>query len=144
MVKRRQIDSLFNNIRDDIIEDFLALSDADVLEEAKDYYDDPKERAGSLRKQVDSLIMANRKKNRLIPAMEELARSSDDRTLSNKIMFLPIETIKSLVDKAFSGRDDMPEGLVLQYRQKKDLSREDLVHLIENLHDLGLIDDEDL
>lgn len=144
MVKRGQRDSLFRNISNDITEDLLALSDAEVQEEAQDFYDDPKARVASLRKQADSLIMASRKKNRLIPAIEELARSSDDRTLCNKIMSWPIETISSLIDKAFGGRNDIPEGLVLQYRKKKDLSKEDLVHLIENLHDLGLINDDDL
>ena len=144
MLKNKKAAYLFRNISNDLAENLLSLSKEEVFEEARERYEDPTARASQLRNELGSLIMECRKKNRLIPAKEALRHSVDDQDFGKKVISWTIEKLNKVLDKAFSDKTNLPEGLVLQFRQKKNLSKEDLVHLLENLHDLGLIDDDDM
>lgn len=144
MVKNKNAAYLFRNISNDLAENLLSLSKEEVLEEARDRYENPTARVSQLRNEISSIIMESRKKNRLIPAKEALRHSVDDQAFGKKVMSWTIEKLNEVVNKAFSDNANLPEGLVLQFRQKKNLSKEDLVLLLENLHDIGLIDDDDM
>lgn len=144
MVRDKKAAYLFRNISNDLAENLLTLTKEEVFEEARDLYENPKARVSQLRNEIDSLIMQCRKKNRLLPAQAALRHSVDDQAFRKKIISWTIEKLNDVAEKTFSNETNLPEGLVLQFRQKKELSKEDLVHLLENLHDLGLIDDDTL
>lgn len=143
MLKNKKAANLFRNLSNDLVENLLSLSKEEVFEEARERHEDPMTRVSQLRTEIGSLIMEIRKKNRLMPAKEALKHSPDDQAFGKRVISWTIEKLNEVLDKAFSDKANFPEGLMLQFRQKKNLSREDLIHLLENLHDLGLIDDDD-
>ncbi len=142
MVKLNKNENLFNNLADDLSEDILNASDDDILKDAHDYHDSPQERAEVMRFKISDLIMRSRKKRRLIPAQEALKKQSTNSSFHKKIADWSIDKIKSMLDNVLPDGESLPNGLIVAFRNKENLSKKDLIHFAEDLYDLGLIKDE--
>ena len=140
---QKNINNLLANLSDDFVVDILNLSEDEVLEEAICFHDDPQGKAEALRSDISKLIIDNRKLCRLIPAQKELARQEKYKSaVSIDFSAWSIEKLKSLLENTFSHDISAPKQVLLAFRNKENLSKDDLVHLIEELIDLGLIDDD--
>lgn len=149
MVKREKIENLFRNLADDFSDDLLNMSDEEIFEEAQIHLENPQERAELLRGEISRIILSNRRKSRLIPTQEVLQQETEVKSFHQEIVTWTAEKIKLFLGKKITGETfsldgSLPDGLLIAFRNKDDLSRDDLINLLEDLYDLGLIDDEKL
>jgi len=140
----KKIDDFFVNFADDLAENILESSDEEIISWAKENYSDPDTRINSIKSDIHSLIMKNRKEKILNPAKEEYEQSSTLSNLYKKLLNKSSEGLKDLFDSVISKSSAVPDKFVVACRNKDNLSEKDILGLLEDMYDLGLINEDDI
>ena len=126
-------------LADSIVEDLLNTSDEDILAEFQAEGGDPEQHAAEMRASFEKMALEGRKKRMADAAAGAAASSGRAHRESAKIadMATARERLRSVVARLSS---DHP--LTLAARNENELSDADVLVILEDLEDLGVIDAE--
>lgn len=127
----------FERIADVLAEDVDALSDAQVLQEAKDDGIDTEKLASEFRSSALSLI-AKAKRERLSQAQSSLAESQQFRANRNSIR-PSLHVIKRQIQKIMT----LKPALAVSFRDEKEMSATDWQSLWDDFVEMGELRSED-
>lgn len=124
---------------DAIEESFLSASDDEIVDDIRLQGRDPEAAADAVRQLIQAQIKAERQKA-LHAAKQGLRIASLSRPRNSPI---PSDAgqRRSLLDRIMSGRAAIPMEMTLAFREGKGMSDEDVAGLLEDLAELGLIND---
>lgn len=143
-MENKKIDNFFINFADDLSESVLGSPDEEIMSWAKKYYDDPKAKIDNLRRDIHTLIMGNRREQILLPAKEQYERISNSQAIHKTLIDKGIDGLKELFDNVISQSSEIPNDFVVACRNKDTLTENDILALLEDMYDLGLIDENDI
>lgn len=125
---------------DAIEESFLSASDDEIVDDIRLQGRDPEAAADAVRQLIQAQIKVERQKA-LHAAKQGLRIASLSRHRNSPI---PSDTgqRRGLVDRIMSGRAAIPMEITLAFREGKGMSDEDVAGLLEDLAELGLINDD--
>lgn len=124
--------SVANTLADDI----LNLSDEEILKEAQDEFDDVASEISSTRIAINSAILKSNK-SRLSAAKEQLEQKRK-ATNQNNILTLTLNDKRALIHQA----KESVHSLTLAARNEEEMSDSDINGVLQDLIDLGVIDED--
>jgi len=92
-----------------------------------------------LRAAMEERIASNRR-NRLANARERLDRNR--ASVRERFLSRPLDELKATARRLLERRDDLPERLTLAFRSGNELTDHDWETLVEDLWELGFLDEE--
>ena len=131
-----------DRLADEFVEDILNLSDDEVLAEFREDGGDPERHAAKMRSMFENRLLAA-KKERMNAAKAGVASSRQ----AEKGLSVPVVDIADARARlrAVIARADSIPGLTLAARKEDELSDSDVVGMLEELAELGLLDgDQDI
>ena len=131
---RRQLD----RVADALARDVDQLNDDELLREAAESYGDPEKAAAETRGLIEAAIAAHGKR-RLAAARQ--AYEAHAGKVRSKVVELPLERKRALIDRFASNDNQLREKLTMAARNEED-SEADIDSFLEDLVELGVIDEE--
>jgi len=125
-------------LRDALVEDILNTADEEILAEATENYSDPDAVADRMRDLVNRAILDAGK---AAMAKARSAVREDARQSTSNVVHLPVERKRALVNKALSDDPGLSQKLTAAARKGEELSERDLDSILEDLRELGVIDE---
>ena len=124
-------------LADEMVDDILSTSDAEILAEFKLYYGDPVSFANKMRSKADLLaIEAN--KDRLISARREL--DSEKRSRNVLTTKIDIQIVRRALMKFFSKTpDSVPITVAARKEKITEMSDDDVLGMVADLEELGFV-----
>ena len=128
-----------DRLADEFVEDIINMSDEEVLAEFQEDGGDPERHASEMRAMFEnSLLTAN--KARMNAAKAGVA-SSRRTTSGLPSPVVDIENARARLRAVIARADSIP-GLTLAARKEDELSDSDVVGMLEELAELGLLDND--
>lgn len=127
-------------LADVLVEDILNTSDADILAEFKESHGDPERNATEMLALFEkSLLMSNKKKL----AVAKIGAAANRRPLGAPVASsVDIQTARAWLRAAINA-PNLPEKLTLAARKESELSDTDVLGMLEDLRELGVIPPDD-
>lgn len=123
------------SVADMLAEDILKLSDAELLKEAKEDFNDVASEVSKARNAINSAILKSRKA-RLFAAKVQLENKRSTTNQSNVLKFT-LNDKMSLINQAKKS----VKSLTLAARNEDEMSESDINGMLQDLVDLGVIDE---
>lgn len=137
--KNDKADRPIGRLADALVEDILNMSDEEVLAEFRDDGGDPERHAAEMRSMFEnSLLVAN--KARMAAAKAGAAASRRTARLPAASV-LDMEGARARLRSVLERANTVP-GLTLAARNEDELSDRDVLGLLEEMAELGLLDDD--
>jgi hypothetical protein len=134
--ERRPLDRLANLLADDI----FATPDEEILAEFREAGGNPDRNAAEMRALFEkSVVIGN--KRRLAAAKAGVAASKRSKTAYASVT-IDIAAARRKLREVLK-QDNVPQGLMLAARKEDELSDADVLAMIENLRELGLLPHDD-
>ena len=129
-----------DRLADVLVDDILNASDADILADFKESHGDPESNATEMRALFEkSLLTSNKKKL----AAAKIGAAATQRRLSASVATpIDIQAARSRLRAAISA-PNLPEKLTLAARKESELSDTDVLGMLEDLRELGVIPPDD-
>ncbi|MCZ2115715.1 MAG: hypothetical protein LC123_06860 [Burkholderiales bacterium] len=128
------------NLDDALIDDLLATPDSDFLEEVKASGRDPRAAADRVRAIVEQgRTLAAKSKLRAAKAAVAASQAMSVRIPSH----LDAAHARQLIKELSANDPEFRKKMTLAARNEEDLSDEDVLGIIEDLRELGVLPDED-
>ncbi len=142
MTKRKLTGSKqLDRLTDTLIEDILALSDEEIIAEAKELFDDPKVEVERLKGVIDNALL-RASKTKLAEAQSALSDHRNENHKS-KVVTLSAAEKRSVIDRFVSKDPELHNKLTLAARKGEGIQTEnDINGMFEDLIELGLIDEQ--
>lgn len=142
MKAKEQRLEFFQNLADDLADHVSELSDSQILGSVKEQNINPGERASYLKGKISSFVMESRRERKLRPSQEKYSCIAENSSFREKFFGRSINELKATILKHIPKSDALPDGLVFAGRNLDELTESDLLNVLEDMRDLGLIDDE--
>jgi len=133
----------FDRIADKLIDDLFETSDQELLAEAIDDYGDVDEAVADV-KNIWKNAQQTTGKRRLQTAKQSLTNQRDLHSKSTSINITNISNARKFLRNIIDNKDNLPGQLTLAARNLDDLTDEDVLKILNDLHELGAISDKDL
>lgn len=136
---RKERDAL-DRLADFFVDDILSTSDEDILAEFTEAYGDPNLNAIEMRELFEKSLLKSKKK-RLAAAK---AGAADSRRPSAVSTTAPIDIqaararLRGVIDMP-----GLPQSITLAARKEQELSDSDILGMLEDLRDLGILPSDD-
>jgi hypothetical protein len=124
---------------DALVDDILNTSDEDILAEFRDAGGDPERFATSMRASFENILIAANKK-RLDAAKAGLASSARSPTGTSGV--IDIAAARANLHRVLN-EPGMPVKLTLAARNESEMSDSDVISMIEDLRELGVLVSDD-
>ena len=127
-------------LADFLVDDILSVSDEDVLAEFRETHGDPEHNAAEMRALFEKSVLVSNKK-RLAAAkagVVESRRSSISSTATPIDMQAARARLRAVIDTP-----GLPQKITLAARKENELSDADILGMLEDLRELGILPAED-
>lgn len=135
--KRADRDAL-DQLVDFLVEDVLEASDEDVLAEAKEAGLDPESNAVRLRTLFERTVLEANKKRLAAARAAVQARRSARQSVNTVFVVFDIDEARRRLRAAIEQRGVL-EQLTMAARKESELSDEDVLSLVQDLEELGVL-----
>ncbi len=122
-------------VADILADDILESSDEEILSDAHQKYDDVNAEVGKTKTLVKSAIMKIRK-SKMVLAEKQLIENKNTTKLNN-VLTLPVDSKRKIIE----GAKKSVGSLTLAARNEEETSETDTDSVLQDLIDLGVIDD---
>jgi cell division FtsZ-interacting protein ZapD len=139
MSKRKENNQMIERLADALVEEILNASDEEILKEAEEDYGDPKQAVEKTRAIFDKARSLMGKK-KLQAARVEL---TEQQKHSCAIIEIDPSVARSKLDDILKQHPEAGGEFTLAARKGKELSDEDVIGMLEDLHDIGLYNPDD-
>lgn len=135
-MKKTNRSKLPKNIAEILIDDILESSDEEILTDAKKQYGDVDAEIAKTQEKILSAILES-KKSKMTAAKEQLSNHKNQLAESN-VLSLPFDNKKAIIEKA----KESEISLTLAARNEEEMSESDADGVLQDLIDLGVIDED--
>lgn len=125
---------------DALVEDWMTLSDEEVVAEFRADGFDPEVVAAELRAHIEGLV-AESGKSRLARARAGLAEARASRAASN-VFHLPISRKQAILSQFAANDGRLRDRMTMAARKGEGASEREIDDILRDLRDLGAIDDQ--
>lgn len=139
MTRRKKADEGLQLVLDALAESILNASDQEIIEEIKSENRDPDVVAKDVQAVITASVNAYRKQ-RLVAAQQGY-RQTTRRRLSYESIPENASDRLALLTSILTGRTDLPKEITMAFREGKGLSEDDVLSVLEDLAELGFLDD---
>jgi len=127
-------------LADVFVDDILSASDEDILTEFKEAGGDPNQNAAEMRALFEKSVLVSNKK-RLVAAK---AAATANRRSPIASTATPIDMAAARAHlRAIVDRPGLPQGVTLAARKENELSDADILGMLEDLRELGILPPDD-
>ncbi len=127
-------------LADALVDDLMALSDEELLNEVREGGADPEALASELREKVEARIAAGNKA-RLAKAREEINATRAARA-SSGVVSLPLARKQQIIGLFAANDGQLRQRLTMAARKGEGASEREVDDILRDLLDLGAIDDK--
>ena len=124
------------SVADMLVDDFIDFSDDEILNEARENYDDVDSKIAKTRDIINDAVLKSRK-TRLVAAKEQLEKNKVLERGSN-VLSLSISDKRKLINLA----KDSVSSLTLAARNEEQMSELDVDGILQDLIELDVIDED--
>ena len=140
MTRKPEDNSILFQFADELVDDLMALSDDELLNEVREDGADPESLARELREQIEARI-AHENKARLAKARQGLNAARVARAGSN-VVSLPLAHKQQILGQFAANDGQLRQRLTMAARKGEGASEREVDDILRDLLDLGAIDDE--
>lgn len=127
-------------LADALVDDLMALSDEELLNEVREGGADPEALASELREKIEARIAADNKA-RLAKAREEINAARAARA-SSGVVSLPLARKQQIIGLFAANDGQLRQRLTMAARKGEGASEREVDDILRDLLDLGAIDDK--
>lgn len=130
------------NIEDECMEHIDSLSSEELREEHSAIYGNSDERIKTIKSMLGNCVLERKKE--ILNSIEDNvdSTSTNDRVLAS--IRCKYGNLKNFLNNIILNNDNIPGELTFEFRNKQSTSEEEIGFLIEDLIEMGALDEEDI
>jgi hypothetical protein len=129
-----------DRLADVFVDDILSTPDGDILAEFKETHGDPDHNAVEMRALFERTVLISNKKR--LAAAKAGAAESRRRSIVSLVRPIDIRSARARL-RAVLNTPGLPQDLTLAARKENELSDHDILSMLEDLQELGILPPDD-